>query len=175
MNMQEELKKYFDSSVKGDQEAAKQAYDNYVTAKATQIIKSLKEEKSPIKLKGNDVYVNDKKVGAVNHNVEDGKGIEYTSVDGKVKKSFKQLSDLYAHVGKEHLKEVQDYEAKIKELKNRNKLKKEKAFANKVEQGLDADGDHDGTEDADMEDKKRQAPIKDLISKIKSGNRETKD
>lgn len=175
MNMQEELKKYFDSLVKNDHDAAKQAYSNYVTAKASQVLKSLQESKSPIKMKGDDLYVNDKKVGTVKHDVDDSKGIEYTSADGKSKKKFDNVSDLYAHVSKEHLKEVQDYEAKIKALKNRQKLKGEKPFADKIEQGLDADNDHDGTEDGAMEDKKRQKPIKDLISKIKSGKRETKD
>ena len=187
MSMQDDLKTVFDSVVKKDDDAARAAFASYVTQKSVEVLKKLNEDKSPIQLKGNDVMVNGKKVGAIKHNVEENKGIEYTPEGGE-KQKFKKLGDLYTHLGKEHkLSESvvtgliadykdaaikmggigKDYEGDVKKLPNRPKFGKLKAFKNSSGEGLDADGDHDGTEDGKEADEKHEAPIKKLVNKIK--------
>jgi hypothetical protein len=72
---------------------------------------------------------------------------------------------------------VKDYESDIQKLKNRPEFNKLKAFVTPGadKEGLDADGDHDGTQDGKQADDKRQAPIKKLIKDIDGGKRVTKD
>jgi hypothetical protein len=114
----------------------------------------MREEKSPIKLKGDDVYVEDKHVGSVKHDVEGDKGYEYTSKDGK-KKKFESLKDMYAHIGVEHKlhESVKNYEKEVQALPNRDKCKDETAF----EDGID--GKPDGKV-------KRKAKVEKLVSDI---------
>lgn len=101
------LRDFFDATVKKDDEAAKSAINAHIEEKAKEIIK-LKEEaaKSPVKLKGNDLYVNDKKVGVVDHDPKDPKkGIKFTNTDGKATE-YGDIPTLFKEVGAEHLKEA---------------------------------------------------------------------
>jgi hypothetical protein len=176
MSMQDDLKTVFDSVVKKDDDAASAAFSAYIDQKSVEVLKGLTEAKfkSPIQIKGNDVFVNGKKVGGVKHNAEENKGLEYTPTDGE-KQKFPKLGDLYTHLGKEHkLSEsatdlkgiVKDYESEVQSLPNRPKLSKLKAFSSAKGAGLDADGDHDGEEDGASADAKREAPIKKLVAKV---------
>lgn len=101
MDNKQFLKEMFDAVVKNDDEAAKAAFELYVTAKSRQLLAEKAAAKSPIKLKGTDLFVNDKKVGTVKHDVDDDKGIEFTADGGKAKK-FDNIQDLYKHVGELH-------------------------------------------------------------------------
>ena len=172
--MQDDLKTVFDSVVKKDDAAASAAFSAYIDQKSIEVLKGLTEQKSPIQLKGNDVYVNGKHVGAVKHDAEEGKDIQYSPLEGE-KHKFKKLGDLYAHLGKEHklsesateLKGIdKDYESEVQALPNRPKLSKLKAYSSAKGPGLDADGDHDGETDGKQADEKREAPVKKLVAKV---------
>ena len=233
MSMKEQLHKVVENTVKKNDDEAYKAFSAYINEKAASVLKKINEDKSPIKLKGNDVFVNAKKVGTIKHDANADDGIEYTSNDGKTSK-FNELKDLYSHLGKEcKLNEskkektyalyvgkkgsgklgiefsgtreevyaeradwkdheenkgyvykiigyddidsapeqvnesVKDYEDDIKKMPNHGpKLKKEKAYCDDNGEGLDADGDHDGTLDGKQADEKSKKPIKKLIDKI---------
>jgi hypothetical protein len=149
--MNDDLNKVFDSVVKNDDTSAKTAFDSYLTQKSVEILKDIRAKRtmnedgniSPIRLKGNDVYVNGKKEGTLIHDAEENKGIQYVANDG-TKHKFKKLKDVYTHLGTAH-----------------------KLHESKPVEGLDADGDHDGAEDGAEADKKRQKPIKKEIKKVK--------
>ncbi len=237
--MKKFLEEFFDAVVQKNDEAAAAAFDAYAPAKVVAMIKSVKEAESPIKLKGDDVYVNGKKVGCLKHDVDKDENLEFIPDQGK-KAKFAKLPDLYAHLSKEYklteakeekqlwglycgkrgsgklglefsgtkkeceeekhsykeddankdyvykivrindnspqtIKEsVKDFESEVQSLAPRLKLKKLDAFTDDEGEGLDADGDHDGPEDAKECDEIRQKPLKDLIKKVKDGGRETK-
>lgn len=166
MNMHDLLKSVFDNTVKKDDAAAEKAFSDYIHSKAASVLNSLREQKSPFKLSGDDVLVNDKKVGTLKHDVDDDKGIEYTSVDGK-KKKFKELKDLYAHLAKEHkvTESVKDYEKEVQGLDNHADCEDVDAFE---------DGEEESDGKAKAADKKRQKPIKKLIKDVDAGKRHTK-
>lgn len=174
MAMQDNLKQVLDGIINENDTTAKIAFNNYIMEK---IINVLKEEKSPFRIDGDDLYVNNKKVGTIKNELEKDGKLHYVSNDGK-KKKFNKMADLYAHVGKEcGLDEsVKDYEKEIQKLDNHGpKLTKVKPFTNDDGQGLDADGDHDGWEDAEQASDKRKKPFKKLIADISNGKRAVKD
>lgn len=176
MSMQDDLKTVFDSVVKKDDEAASAAFTAYLDQKAIEVMKKMNESKSPIQLKGNDVYVNGKKTGTVKHDAEENKDIQYEAVEG-AKHKFKKLADLYVHLGKEHkLSEAVESEKKeekdVKAMPNRPKFDKLKAYKSANKPGMDADGDHDGEEDGKQADAKRDKTEKKLIAKVDKKDKE---
>jgi hypothetical protein len=172
--MKDNLSKVFDATVQKDDPAAAAAFSDYIAQKTIEMIKAHKskinEDKSPIKLKGEDVFVNDKKVGRLKHHAEENKGLEYFPEGGGDKHKFAKLADLYTHLGKEHKlsesKDEKSEEKEIKDLPNREKFSKLKAFKSAGGEGLDADGDHDGDQDAKEADAKREKPEKKMIKKV---------
>jgi len=121
MSTKQHLRDFVDAVIKKDDVAAKAAWETYSTLKAKDVLRE--KEESPIKLKGEDLFVNGKAVGKVKHDADDDKGIQYTASGGKSKK-FDSLKDLYVHVGEEHkLNEVKDYESEIQKLPNRDESK----------------------------------------------------
>lgn len=162
--MHDDLKKILDSIVMEDDTSAKEAFSKYIVAKASTMLREEKKEKSPFRLDGEDLYVNDKKIGTVKNDLEGDNGLHYISNDGK-KKKFDKMADLYAHVGKEcKLTEVKDFEAEIHNLPNHGpKLKKEKPFENPSEEGAEGD----------KADVKLAKKPKKLTADINAGKRDT--
>jgi len=61
------------------------------------ILKEFHGEDSPVKLKGDDVYVEGKMVGTITNDLSDWKsGIVFTSTDGSFKQEFDDIQSLYA-------------------------------------------------------------------------------
>lgn len=166
MSMHDDLKKVLDNIVMEDEAAAKDAFSAYIVAKTSAMLREAKKEKSPFRLDGEDLFVNDKKVGTVKNDVDGEKGLSYTSNEGK-KKKFEKIADLYAHVGKEcKLTEVKDYESDVQGMPNHGpKLTDEKPFENPEEEGAEGN----------KADKKLAAKPKKLIADINAGKRPTKD
>lgn len=62
------------------------------------------DEDSPVKLKGDDVFVEGKQVGTIENDMNnDDAGITFTSLDGKIVKEFEDLKELYGFLV-EHFK-----------------------------------------------------------------------
>jgi N-methylhydantoinase B/oxoprolinase/acetone carboxylase alpha subunit len=86
----EHLSEYFDAVVKKDDDAAQEAFSQYIEKKGKSILRELMDEvKKPIRLKGNDVLVKGKKVGTINNKLEGDKEgeepkVEYTCADTQV-------------------------------------------------------------------------------------------
>jgi hypothetical protein len=63
------------------------------------VLKEFTGADSPIKLKGEDVFVNGKLVGSVDTDLSDvNSGIKFSSADGTVNENFDSLKDLYAYL-----------------------------------------------------------------------------
>lgn len=99
----ENLANYFDAVIKKDDAAAFDAFSMYIEAKAKSMYKDMVEEaEKPVRLQGNDILVNGKKVGTIHHDTDKEDGISYTA-DGSDKKSkHDSLDHLFAHLAKEH-------------------------------------------------------------------------
>jgi len=66
-------------------------------------LKEFTGENSPIKLKGDDVYVSGKLVGSITNDLSDiNKGILFTSADGKFKKEVNTIREMYAFLLKHY-------------------------------------------------------------------------
>ena len=164
MSKYENLKSVFDNIVKGDEAAAKEAFSAYITEKAAEVLTKLREEKSPIKIKGDDVFNGDKKLGSVKHDVDGDKGIEYTCGTSGKKKGFKTMPELMSHLAAEckMAESVKDFESEIKNMPNHGpKLKDEKAFE---------DGKEEGAKGNAADTKLKKKPKK-MIGTIDGGNR----
>lgn len=125
---------------------------------------------SPIKLNGDDVTVNGKLVGHVHSDLNDlNSGITFTSVDGRVKKEFEDIESLYAFLSKTFLGENAMTADGVKIVEPKKLDSSDKLDLHKV------GTDHDETDElsADGSDTKKTTKLKNLISKIKSGGRET--
>jgi hypothetical protein len=158
MSTKQHLRDFVDAVIKKDDVAAKSAWETYSTLKAKEVLKE--KEESPIKLKGEDLFVNGKAVGKVKHDVDDDKGIQYTAAGGKAKK-FDDLKSLYAHVGEEHkLNEVKDFESEIQKLPNRDETEE------------NIDGFEDGKDgEAKKTDGPAKAKAKKIIDNVKAGKK----
>lgn len=99
--MNDNLAKYFDEVIKNNDDDAFEAFTMYIETKAKEVLKGINEAEKPIRLDGNDVLVNGKKVGTINHNADKEDGIEYTSEDGK-KSKHETLPKLFDHLTKEN-------------------------------------------------------------------------
>lgn len=98
------LGKLFDAVVKNENDdVTSEIFSQYIETKAKEVIKGLvSEAEKPVRLKGNDVHVQGKKVGSISHDKDKDEGIEYTSdADGK-KSKHESLEKLFAFLTKEH-------------------------------------------------------------------------
>jgi hypothetical protein len=165
----EKLSEYFDAVVRKDENAAFEAYTQYIEQKGKSILKELMDEvKKPIRLKGNDVLVKGKKVGTINNKLEgekegeEGK-IEYTCADtGKVS-SHDKLANLFKALAKEHKLEESDLahasganDQVAKTTKAINDADPEKGLNLSKETGHEDHADHDDSKKQHSADEKRK-------------------
>lgn len=151
----EHLSEFFDSVLKSDknEEDMYEAFSKYIESKGKSILKELMEEtKKPIRLKGDEVLVNGKKVGSVEHDEDDEKLTFKCDKDDKEHK-FDSVKDLFAYLSKEHkldeslaeegdkgLKSKSEKDIKAQSnKKNGKQLKKETGFESKASKDEDTE------------------------------------
>lgn len=96
------LNKFLDATIKGEES---DAFNQYFVAKSKAIVGEMRQEQekinefnsnSSIKLSGDDVLINGKKIGQIKNDLDDMEsGIEFSSLDGKIKKEFDDVESLY--------------------------------------------------------------------------------
>lgn len=83
--------------VKGNRVKAKAPLKKMKKMDEAAVLKEFTGEDSPIKLKGDDVFVNGKMVGTITNDLSDiDSGIIFSSADGNFKQEFDSIKDLYA-------------------------------------------------------------------------------
>lgn len=94
---------FFDAIVTNENdETSYEIYSQYIEAKAKSVLQELlAETQKPVRLKGNDILVNGKKVGTISHDTDKDEGISYTSEEGK-KSKYESIEKLFTHLTKEH-------------------------------------------------------------------------
>ena len=116
MDRKELLGKFIDSIVNGDTEAAKAAFDPYISSKSREILGTEPETEaapvneqltklqemfdvladSPVKLRGDRVYVDGRQVGSIQSDPTDLEtGINFIEDGGKFSKEFDEIEELF--------------------------------------------------------------------------------
>lgn len=102
MDKFEILNKYIDGVInKEDPAVLKELFKEYASLKSKELlypepINEFVGNDSPVKLKANEVFVNNKKVGALKTDANDmDSGINFTTIDGKYSKEFDSIQHLY--------------------------------------------------------------------------------
>lgn len=159
----EHLSEFFNDTVKNaDDAVAFESYSLYFENKMRSLHKELLEEaEKPVRLKGNDVLVQGKKVGTINHDheKEDAK-IEYTCDTSGKKTSHDKLANLFAALAKEHKLEESDLaNAGSKALASKSE-KEFKSFKNDDDLKLEKQKSHEDKADHDDSGKAKSAAEK---------------
>lgn len=100
MSVINKLNKFVDATVMLDEDNAEKIFSKFITEKMSSIVQEFTED-NPIKLRGDDVYVNNKLVGTVEVDINDmDSGIDFVSVDKKYSKEFDNIEGLYTYLAK---------------------------------------------------------------------------
>lgn len=177
----EALAGFIDAVANNDSETEQTSIKSYITAKTKLRLEA--EKNNPVKLSGDDVMVDGKKVGCIEHDIDDKESsIEFESTDGKTKKEFKSLEELYSYVTEKFgVKEegMADVAPAVSK-QAAGRAERAKRMAKKPANKDGKAGDYDGGQDSGYED-----PIKggnnpafsghELDSRHKKGYYDSKD
>ena len=97
----ESLDKFIDAVASGDTEAERAAIKDVITPKSKTVLEFIGD--SAIKLDGDDVLVQGKKVGQVKSDADDVEGgINFVSAEGNFSKEFDSIEDLYKFIAQRY-------------------------------------------------------------------------
>lgn len=94
----ESLSEWIDRVINGESDEDDNLFREYAKAKTKEILGE--NAQNPIQIKGDDVLVNNKKVGTVTSDPEDwDSGITFTTEDGSYSREFNTIEELYSFIG----------------------------------------------------------------------------
>lgn len=139
MNKNEILNKFLENVIERNSESDRAAFDQFIILKAKEIVSEMRNEKSDeiqinefhgdgaIKLKGDDVLVNGKRVGTIKTNLNDMEsGIDFVSSDGRFSKEFEDIQTLYRYIATTYGIKESAETTREKNVKRGNDAKKER-------------------------------------------------